>query len=148
MEFFNRLGEKAKVIGERAKEATRKPTELVEVTRLKYEVSKLQKVTKNNIEAIGELVYRQFKGELNLEAEIERLLQATKNIEAEIVSLEQEIERLQPKPLVCPRCDIELPSGGIFCHRCGIKVAIDKEPEEQEKTEGAAEPVIEQEEIK
>lgn len=132
MDFLHRIGESAKKFSVKAKEATRRPTELVELTKLKYELAKLQKTEKNNIEAIGELVYRQFKGEIGLEAEIERLLQSTKNLEAEIVAMEQEIERLQPKVLVCPRCDVELPGGGIFCHKCGIKVGMEKE-EKQEK---------------
>ncbi|MBM7854820.1 tRNA(Ile2) C34 agmatinyltransferase TiaS [Desulfohalotomaculum tongense] len=126
MDFFNRLGERAKEFGDKAKEATRRPTELIELTKLRYEVTKLSKVMENNKEAIGELVYRQFKGEMGLEGEIERLLQNTKKMEADIVEMERKIEKLQPKPLVCPRCEIELPSDGVYCYKCGIRVAAEQ----------------------
>lgn len=130
MEFFNRLGERAKEFGEKAKEVGRKPTELVEITKLRYEVTKLKKVMENNIEAIGDLMYRQFKGELGLESEIERLLQSTKSVEAGIVSLEQQIEKLQPKPLICPQCAIELPGESIYCYKCGYKVNKEEQVDE------------------
>lgn len=125
------MGEKARGIGEMAKEVGRKPTGLVEVTKLKYEVTKLKKVMDNNIEAIGNLSYRQYKGEFGLETEIERLLQSTKGVEESIISLEQQIEKLQPKPLVCPQCAIELPGGSLYCYKCGLKVKTEKQEEDK-----------------
>lgn len=132
MDFFKGIGDRAKEFSGRAKEATRRPTELLELTKLRYEVTKLYKVMENNKEAVGELVYRQFKGELGLEAEIERLLQNTKKVESDIINIEQQIEALQPKPLVCPRCEVELPSGGIYCYKCGIQVGTKEEAEQQD----------------
>lgn len=131
MDFLNRLGERAKEFGEKAKGVGWRPTELVEVTKLWHEVNKLKKVMENNIEAIGSLMYRQFKGEIGLEAEIERLLHSTKSVEAGIISLEQQIEKLKPKPLICFQCATELPEESIYCYRCGTKVVT----EESEKTE-------------
>lgn len=127
MDFFNRLGERAKEFGEKAKEVGKRPTELVEVTKLRYELSKLKKVMDNNIEAIGELVYRQFKNEMGLEAEIERLLQSTKNLEENIILTEQQIEKLQPKPHECSKCNTELAYGAIYCHKCGLKVLTEED---------------------
>jgi ribosomal protein L40E len=127
MEFFNRLGERAKEFGEMAKEVGKRPTELVEVTKLRYELSKLKKVMDNNIEAIGELVYRQFKNEMGLEAEIEKLLQNTKGLEDNIILTEQQIEKLQPKPRMCSKCNIELAQGAIYCHKCGIRVVTEED---------------------
>lgn len=122
MDFINIIGEKAKEIGGKAKEATRRPAEFVELTKLKYELAKLQKVVTNNKEAIGELVYRQFKGDVGLESEIERLLESTRKLEAEIRQLEEKIEKMQPKPVFCPGCDIELPFDAVYCYKCGRKV--------------------------
>ncbi|MBO8137614.1 MAG: zinc ribbon domain-containing protein [Desulfotomaculum sp.] len=133
MNFLNKIGERAKEFSDRAREATRRPTELLELTKLKYELTKLYRVLENNKEAIGELVYRQFKGELGLESEIERLLQSTKKVETDILDIEKKIEELQPKPLVCPRCEIELPPGGIYCYKCGIKVENDSEEDEENR---------------
>ncbi|MEG6614973.1 zinc ribbon domain-containing protein [Peptococcaceae bacterium 1198_IL3148] len=135
MEFFNRLGERAKELGEKAKEVGKRPTELVEVTKLRYEVSKLKKVMDNNIEAIGELVYRQFKNELGLEAEIEKLLQNTKSLEENIILTEQQIEKLLPKPLVCTKCNTELPDEAIYCHKCGLRVVSDQNNKQENESE-------------
>lgn len=129
MDFFNRLGERAKELGEKAMEVGRKPTGLVGITKLRYEVTKLKKAMEHNIEAIGELMYRQFKGELGLEPEIERLLQSTKGLEEGIFSLEQQIEELQPKPLTCPQCEIELPGESLYCNQCGLQVQSKEEAE-------------------
>ncbi|HUW63580.1 MAG TPA: zinc ribbon domain-containing protein [Spirochaetia bacterium] len=127
------VGEKAKVVGERAgvkardvgdlaKGIARKSSELVEVTKLKYDISKLEKEMENNLTALGQLQYRQFRGEEGMAAEIERLLTATAGIDDHILSLQNEVERLQPKPPVCGGCQEEPPPGANFCPRCGKKL--------------------------
>lgn len=134
MEIMQKLGETARGLGERAKDlsgkakdVTKRSSELLEVARLKFDLSKLEKEMDNNMGALGELVYRRDKGEDGLDGEISRLLQSTRELEAEIKTLNEQIKKLQPKPLICPQCKLELPAGGKYCSYCGNLVAEEKE---------------------
>lgn len=122
MEFIKNIGEKAKDIGEKAKEITKRSGELLEITKMRYEINKLEKIMINNIEAIGELYYRKFKGEEELAQEIERLCQSTQSVEQDMQNFREQIEKLMPKPPVCPNCTKELPEEGKYCPNCGTKV--------------------------
>lgn len=122
MDFFQKVGEKAKELGGIAKEATRKSGELLEVTKLKFDQSKLEKEMENNLAGLGALVYQKYKGDGDVDDEIDRLCQSTARLEDEIKLVIQQIEKLHPKTLTCPECKVELPSGGKFCSYCGSKV--------------------------
>lgn len=126
MELLQKLGETAKGLSDKAKEVAKRSGEYLEATRLKFELSRLEKELTNNFLSLGELVYRRFKGEEGLDEEIERLLAGTRKVESDMLAVQEQIDRLQPKPLVCPQCKVELPSGGKFCSYCGIMVAQEK----------------------
>ncbi|OAT85623.1 zinc ribbon domain-containing protein [Desulfotomaculum copahuensis] len=121
------LGERAKDLGGKAKDVTKRSGELLEVARLKFDLNKLEKEMDNNLQALGELVFRRDKGEEDLDGEIDRLLQGTRKLDGEVKSLNEQIKKLQPKPLVCPQCKLELPAGGRFCSYCGKLVTEEKE---------------------
>ncbi|MFZ5645197.1 MAG: zinc ribbon domain-containing protein [Bacillota bacterium] len=128
-DFFQKVGEKAKglqdrakELGDKAKEVSRKSGELLEVTKLKFELSKLEKEMENNLSGLGAVVYQKYRGANDMDGEIDRLCQSTARLEEEIKALEKQIERLQPKPLACPQCNMDLPSGGRFCSYCGARV--------------------------
>lgn len=123
MDFLKKVSEGAKSLGEGAKTIGKKSSDLVESTKIKFEISKLEKEVENNISALGNLVFLQFKGEKEHEEEILRLLTATKGLEEEIANLEEQVEKLNPKPPVCPKCNIEHPPAAKFCMNCGEKLA-------------------------
>lgn len=123
MDFLQKVGEKAKELGGLAKEATRKSGELIEVTKLKFELSKLEKEMENNLAGLGALVFQKYRGAADVDDEIDRLCQSTARLEEEIKVLSQQIEKLQPKSLTCPECKVDLPAGGKFCSYCGTQVA-------------------------
>ncbi|MCL6476875.1 MAG: zinc ribbon domain-containing protein [Peptococcaceae bacterium] len=123
MDFFQKMVDKAKGLGGMAREVTRKSGELLEVTKLKFEMSKLEKETENNLAGLGAVVYQKYKGATDMDNEIERLCQSTARLEEEMKVIQDQIEKLQPKPLTCPECKVDLPSGGKFCTYCGTKVA-------------------------
>lgn len=134
MEFLQKMGDKARGLGDKAKDLTarardirRKSSNLLEITKMKFELSKLEKEMENNLAGLGLLVFQQYNGEEGLQPEIDRLLEATKELAEEAKALEEQMANLQPKAPVCPECNEELPEGGIYCSYCGLKVAGEQE---------------------
>jgi len=125
MEIFKKVSESARTITEGAKTIGKKSSDLVEAAKLKFEISKLEKEMENNISALGNLVYMQYKGEKGLEEEVERLLKSTMALEKEIADLEVQINKLHPKPPVCSKCQTELPLTAKYCYMCGAKIEKD-----------------------
>jgi len=123
VDFLHKVGEKAKELGGMAKEATRRSGELLEVTKLKFELSKLEKEMENNLCGLGALVFQKYRGAGEVDDEIDRLCQSTVKLEEEVKALNDQIDKLQPKTLTCPECKVELPAGGKFCSYCGARVA-------------------------
>ena len=126
MDFLKKVSEGAKSLGEGAKSIGKRSSDLVEATKLKLEISKREKEVANNLAALGHLVYLQFKGEKGHEEEIQRLLNTTKELEEEIANIVDQVEKLNPKPPACPKCNTELPPIAKYCMICGEKL-----PEEQ-----------------
>ncbi len=121
------IGEKAKGVGGKALEITKRSGELIEVTKLKFELSKLEKEMENNLRGLGLLVFQKYRGVEGLDEEIERLCQSTAAVEEDIKGTEAEIEKLSPKPPTCPECDLELPQGGRYCSYCGKEILKEDE---------------------
>lgn len=124
------IGEKAKGVGGKALEITKRSGELIEITKLKYEVSRLEKEMENNLSGLGLLVYQKYRGTEGQDEEIERLCQSTVRLEEDIKAAEAEIAKLSPRPPLCPDCKVELPQGGRFCSYCGKEILKDKEEQE------------------
>lgn len=129
MDILQKMGEKAKELQDKAKElggmareVTRKSGDLLEVTKIKYELSKLEKEMENNMYGLGSLVYQKYRGTEEMDSEIERLCMSTAKLEEEMTFLQQQIDKLQPKVLCCPDCKNEIPDGGKYCSYCGVKV--------------------------
>jgi len=114
MDIFKKVTESAKSIGE---SAISRSKSTIETTKMRLEISKLEKEMENNLNALGNLVYLQYKGEPGLNDEIDRLLLSTKSLEEDIVSLKQQ---LSP---ICAQCKAELPPNAKFCSNCGAPVA-------------------------
>jgi hypothetical protein len=125
MEILKKVSEGAKSITEGAKTIGKKSSDLVEIARLKMEISKLEKEMDNNITALGNLVYMQYKGDEGLSEEIDRLLLSTRSLEVEIADLNEQVEKIHPKPPVCASCHQELPQNAKYCCNCGARVIPD-----------------------
>ncbi len=130
MTFLKRVTEGAKTLGEGAKTIGGRAGDLVESTKLKFEISKLEKEAENNIYALGNLVFLQFKGEQDHEEEVERLLSITKTLEEEIIDLKEQVEKLHPKTPVCPKCNTEYLPVANYCMNCGEKLEKEDTPAE------------------
>jgi DNA-binding ferritin-like protein len=124
------IGERAKGVGGKAMEITKRSGELIEITRLKYEISKLDKEMENDLGGLGLLVYQKYRGIEGQDEEIERLCRSIIKLEEDMKAAEAEISKLSPKPPFCPVCNVELPQGGKFCSYCGKEVIKDEEVQE------------------
>ncbi len=133
MTILKKVSEGAKSIGEGAKTIGKKSSDLVGSARLKYEMSKLEKEMENNISALGNCIYLQFKGEEGYEDEIERLKNATRELEYEIDDYKDQIAKLNPKPPICPSCKKEMPMGARFCWNCGADLGVPEPAPAQEE---------------
>jgi len=133
MSFIQRMAEGAKQLSERArgfgefasdraKDITKKSSELLELTRMKHELRKLEKEMENNLAGIGALYYQQQSGQADVGEELQRLLESTRELDMEMKELEEQISAMQPKPLICSDCGKEIPQGGRFCTYCGKQV--------------------------
>lgn len=103
MTFLERVTKSAKSLGEGAKNIGGKAGDIVESTKLKFEVSKLEKEVENNIYALGNLVFMQFKEAADHEEEINRLLNTTKVLEEEIVKLSKRNRKAKPQTSRLPQ---------------------------------------------
>ncbi len=127
-ESAKQLGNQAKdfsgIAGDKARDISKKSSELFEVTKLKYEIKKMEREMENNLAGIGALYYQQQSGldDVSVGEELSRLLGDTKELEVQMKELEKQIEDMQPEVPVCADCGKELPAGGKFCSFCGKQV--------------------------
>jgi rRNA maturation endonuclease Nob1 len=123
MDLFKKVSEGAKSLGEGlsegAKSLSKKSSEMVGVAKLKYEMAKMEKEMENNMAALGKLTYLRSNGEEIPQEEIERLLGSSRELEKDMAELAAQIEKLAPKPPVCPDCQKELSPEAKFCSFCG-----------------------------
>ncbi|SFR12935.1 zinc ribbon domain-containing protein [Desulfoscipio geothermicus] len=134
MSFIQKIADSAKQLsirardfggmaGDKAKDLTKKSSDLLELTRMKHELRKMEKEMENNLAGIGALYYQQQSGKDNVEEEMQRLLATTRELEQEMKELEAEIAAMQPEQPFCPDCRKELPAGGNFCSYCGKQIS-------------------------
>lgn len=135
MGFIQRMADSAKQLGNQAKDLSgiagdkargisKKSSELFEITKLKYELKKMEREMENNLAGIGALYYQQQSGldDVSIGEELSRLLGDTKELEMQLKELEKQIEDMLPEVPVCADCNKELPAGGKFCSFCGKQV--------------------------
>lgn len=109
------------IAGDKARDISKKSSEIFELTKLKREMQKMETEIANNLAGIGALYYQQQQGQDNasVDEELTRLLNDTKELEMQMKELETQIEDLQPEMPACADCGKELPAGGKFCSFCG-----------------------------
>ncbi|MCG8403392.1 MAG: zinc-ribbon domain-containing protein [Firmicutes bacterium] len=109
------------IAGDKARDLSRKSSELIELTKTKHELRKIEKEMENNLTGIGALYYQKVQGRENADEELGRLIESTKQLELEMKDLEEQMEAMQPAAPVCPECDAQLPENARFCSNCGKK---------------------------
>ncbi|MBF7083140.1 zinc ribbon domain-containing protein [Desulfallas sp. Bu1-1] len=133
MSFIQKIADGAKHLGSRARDLggiaggkardiTKKSSELLEYTRLRHELRKMEREMENNLAGIGALYYQQQSGQDGVDEELKRLIESTRELELEMKELEEQIASLQPAPPSCSDCGKDLPDGGKYCSYCGKKI--------------------------
>lgn len=118
----NRARDFGELAGDKARGLSRKSSDLIEVTRIKHELRKLEKEMENNLAGIGALYYQNLQGREDNSEELARLIESTRQLENEMKELEEQIEAMQPKPAACTECGSELAENANFCSNCGRKL--------------------------
>lgn len=121
-QISNRAKDLSGVAGDKAKDLTKKSSDLLELTRMKHELRKLEREMDNNLSCIGALNYQQQTGQDNVEEELKRLIEATRELDRDMKQLEEQIAAMQPKAPTCPKCTKEVSDSANFCENCGYKL--------------------------
>ena len=127
-DYFKKVTEGAKSIGEGARTIGKKSSDLVETTRLKMEISKLEKEMENNLSALGNLVFMQHKGEEGLEEEVDRLLRSTGELDRNRRNARANCQA-ESQASHMPQLSDPASYVAKFCYICGAKIINDNPAE-------------------
>ncbi|MFA7078324.1 MAG: zinc ribbon domain-containing protein [Syntrophomonas sp.] len=115
MSFFNQIKKGVQTV-------TDKSDELVESTKIKMAISKIEsQITQRKME-LGALTYR-----LHTEAQVHipEITSVCTGIDAcykEITDLQNQLVAIQPNPITCPSCSGKNAPGAMFCSGCGTSL--------------------------
>lgn len=99
-----------------------KSDELVESTKIKMTISKIESQVNQKKVELGALTYRLYtEGRIDV-PEIVTLCTGIDNCHREIMDLQKQIALLQPSPVVCPACSTRNAPGAMFCTGCGASL--------------------------
>lgn len=125
MEFLDQVKKTATDV---AQKVAKKSNELVEVSKIKYEVYDLNADIKKLYTEIGKQVYNQMK---NSEALPEEISMKCEIIEAKFAKIEalKRKEKDLKKQITCPVCQKECADTDEVCPYCGADLAVSVEVE-------------------
>ncbi|HBT64084.1 MAG TPA: hypothetical protein DEB10_05415 [Ruminococcaceae bacterium] len=120
MSTFEDVISKAKSVAETA---GKKTSDFIETTRLKIEVSELEKDMASIMEGLGRLVYDSRKAGEDVSSMIDDCVLRIDDCQAKIDELRKKIDAY--RYLVrCKGCGTPNPDDAAFCKKCGVKIEI------------------------
>ncbi|GAE90082.1 zinc-ribbon domain-containing protein [Acetivibrio straminisolvens] len=135
MEFIKDFTRK---VTDTARIAAKKSSDMVEITKLNFNIGTEEDKIKKVYAQIGEIVYHSFeKGEEipeDLKGLCEKIVASKKNIE----KMKQQILRLKSIK-ICSSCNEELREEVVYCPKCGTRQEVDVAASEESKEENNAE---------
>lgn len=119
------LSEKAEVVSKKTGEVvdvvTKKTEQTLEVTKIKSQISTMERNNERDFKDIGKMIYERYnKGEV-IDADFIELCEAISERDESIRKAKEEIAGLKGLE-VCPNCDAHLDEGANFCPNCGAKM--------------------------
>ncbi|MBE7043620.1 MAG: zinc-ribbon domain-containing protein [Ruminococcaceae bacterium] len=117
LEFLNVMKEKLSVAGEKV---VKKSGQLVDSTKLHYQISTEEGELKKKYERIGKMVYQAKCGEGELSDEINTICDDIALSLEKIGELKQRLQVVKNKKN-CPHCGEEIAQDTPYCAACGCK---------------------------
>lgn len=124
------ISEKAEVVSKKTGEVVdavaKKTEQTVEVTKIKSQISTMERNNERDLKDIGKMIYERYsKGEV-VDSEFIELCEAIAEREDSISKAKEEIAGLKGFD-VCPACTAHLETGANFCAKCGAKMQEEKQ---------------------
>jgi len=125
MDFLNQV---KKTAADVAQKVAQKSNELVEVSKIKYEIYDLNSDIKKLYTEIGKLVYAKLKDSDSLPEDVQMKCEI---IEAKLASIEalKNKEKDLKQHMVCPVCKRECAETDDVCPYCGADLAVSVDAE-------------------
>jgi len=100
----------------------KKSETLVETTKVKLQISQLQKEVGEKQKELGALYYTLYKQESDEKEPLEKICLEIMELEKKILALEQEMGKKDSDSLICPKCNTVNSKNSMFCNNCGEKI--------------------------
>lgn len=142
-EFFenlkNIISEKAEAVSKKTGEVVdvvaKKTEQTVEMTKIKSQISTMERNNERDFKDIGKMIYERYKKGEVVEDEFIELCESISEREDSIRKSKEEIAGLKGLE-VCQKCDAHLEAGANFCPKCGTKLDEEaQEPADEENFE-------------
>lgn len=101
--------------------AIKKSEQLIEISKINFEISNKEKEIDHIYTELGKKIYRKYDKNKTIDnSNVEKSCKDIKKIEEEIHNLKKNILKLQRKK-ICSLCGSEVEKGSIYCDNCGFK---------------------------
>ena len=117
-------------IGKGVEMVSAKSKEIIELTRLKRQLGKLQEQRNDAKEYLGDAVYAMYSEEALDDEGIKQKCEPIAALDKQIKDMEEKMANIQSDESAVCDCGAEIPEAANFCASCGKKVAIDAEDSE------------------
>jgi uncharacterized paraquat-inducible protein A len=124
----------SKKTGEMVEVVAKKAEQTVEITKIKSQISTMQRNNQRDFKDIGKIVYEKYKKGEAVDAEYIELCESISEREDSISKSKEEIAALKGLE-VCPKCNFHMDEDAAYCPKCGEKVAEEKKTENEERFE-------------
>ncbi|HOM02520.1 MAG TPA: hypothetical protein PLH43_06795 [Acetivibrio sp.] len=131
MEFIKDFTRK---VTDTAKFAARKSSDMVEITKLNFNIGTEEDKIKRAYAQMGEIVYRSFENGEEVPADLKALCEKVADMKKNIEQMKQQILRIKSIK-VCPSCKEELPEEVAYCPKCGTKQEVVVRASQEQKEE-------------
>ncbi len=125
--FFEKLGDS---VSKGFNSASQKANDLVELNKLNSEKKQAQQKKDADFAQLGHMLYDHIKTPGSVEPDYSAVIADMDQLDATMKNLQDQINALRNMQ-VCPSCNSEVPAGTAFCPKCGAKMPVIAQPQQQ-----------------